>query len=454
MPTKSLFWHYTICGQRLLNLLQAAPMPNHLKIGETAWWKSPTFMFWDLIMRYETLILIFIRAHREKKFKLYVEVLEELAPLLFAMNHVNYARWMPVHIRDMKSLPDSIREEFLQHSNWVLSKTSHKFSAIPFDQAHEQENKIAKGAGRAVGLTENPTAFRRWMLSGPEMARLLKEFQEEYHAEDDKEDLTNLQHHEQGHSTQKKFQQHVVSLFETMKQMGNPFLDDFEELVTLDSRNCVDKSVVHTVRSLEETGKKQCKDFVKKVLLERTTSIHDPIKRNSLALFKTPQSKILPKKGEMKVLKNNVALFGQLYIAMQNRQWPQWILCPWDTIIPSFSLWFLVCYTYQVQNQTYCPALINLQKQSHLQHMTATAWMDPLLFIACQPSMSAPSTCMQIKCSFLTWRGTFKTLKDKMLCGMNISKTAWRSLLIKSEEKVYRGKCLAQPRYQAIGRIF
>ena len=77
--------------------------------------------------------------------------------------------------------------------------------------------------------------------------------------------------------------------------------------------------MVHTVRSLEKTGKKQYKDFVKKVLLERTT-IHDPIKRISLALFKTPQSKILPKKGKMKVPQNNVALFGQLYIAMQNRQ--------------------------------------------------------------------------------------------------------------------------------------
>ena len=51
-----------------------------------------------------------------------------------------------------------------------------------------------------------------------------------------------------------------------MKQMGNPFLDDFKDLVTLDSRKCVHESVVHTVRSLEETGKKQYKDFVKKVL--------------------------------------------------------------------------------------------------------------------------------------------------------------------------------------------
>jgi len=40
--------------------------------------KSPTFMFWDLILRYEILILIFIRAHKSKNFSLYVEVLEEL----------------------------------------------------------------------------------------------------------------------------------------------------------------------------------------------------------------------------------------------------------------------------------------------------------------------------------------------------------------------------------------
>ena len=60
--------------------------------------KSPKFMFWDLILRYETLILIFVRAHRERNFHLYVNVLEELALLFFALDNVNYARWLPVHI--------------------------------------------------------------------------------------------------------------------------------------------------------------------------------------------------------------------------------------------------------------------------------------------------------------------------------------------------------------------
>ena len=120
---------------------------------------SPTFMYWDLIIRYETLILIFVRAHREKNFPLYVEVLEELTPLFFALDHVNYSRWMPVHIRYMKSLPDPIKDEFENHSHWVLSKTMNTFSAIPFDQAHEQKNKIVKVSGGAVGLTETPLLF-------------------------------------------------------------------------------------------------------------------------------------------------------------------------------------------------------------------------------------------------------------------------------------------------------
>ena len=93
--------------------------------------KSPAYMYWVLVVKYETLILIFIRANRGKNFPQYVEILEELTLLFFALDHVNYAWWMPVHIRDMKSLPDSIKDEFENCSHWVLSKTTNKFSGNP-----------------------------------------------------------------------------------------------------------------------------------------------------------------------------------------------------------------------------------------------------------------------------------------------------------------------------------
>ena len=58
----------------------------------------------------------------------------------------------------------------------------------------------------------------------------------------------------------------VTSLFKTFERMRNPFLDNFPELVTLNSRNCVDESVVLALYTLEDTGIKQSQDYVTKVL--------------------------------------------------------------------------------------------------------------------------------------------------------------------------------------------
>ena len=76
-----------------------------------------------------------LRAHHEKDFPLYVEALEAI---VFVFDHYNYARWVPIHILDMLSIPDSIKENFMRY--WVVSKTKNRFSSIPIDQMHEQEN--------------------------------------------------------------------------------------------------------------------------------------------------------------------------------------------------------------------------------------------------------------------------------------------------------------------------
>ena len=94
--------------------------------------------------------------------------METLVPWLFALDHTNYACWIPVHICDMKSLPQNVKDDLEQC--WVLRKTHNKFSCMPLDHGYEQNNEmiiINKGSGVAIGLTENPIAFRRWMVAGP-----------------------------------------------------------------------------------------------------------------------------------------------------------------------------------------------------------------------------------------------------------------------------------------------
>ena len=123
--------------------------------------KCPTFHFWDITLRLEVLILIFIRSLYERNFLL---MLKHLKPLF----HTNYARWPLVHIRDMKSLSPAVKEDVQKH--WVVAKAK-PFSMIPIDQAHEQNNAIVKGSGGAVGLTESPTAYQRWMVSSPSIKK-------------------------------------------------------------------------------------------------------------------------------------------------------------------------------------------------------------------------------------------------------------------------------------------
>ena len=79
-----------------------------------------------------------------------------------------------------------------------------------------------KGSGGRIGLTENPAAFRHWMLSAPELARLKKQFQERYFPDTDPDYPRNFQNHKQGYAAQKTFQKQKFS--EKISENGTSFL--------------------------------------------------------------------------------------------------------------------------------------------------------------------------------------------------------------------------------------
>ncbi len=85
-------------------------------------------------------------------------------------HHTHCAHWLPVHIHDLENLPHSIVKEFQDHGHWVVTKTTNHLSAMPINQAHEQNNMMVNSCSGVVGLTENPAAFRKWRIAGPEQA--------------------------------------------------------------------------------------------------------------------------------------------------------------------------------------------------------------------------------------------------------------------------------------------
>ena len=56
---------------------------------------------------------------------------------------------------------------------FMVHKSNCVFSVFSIDQAHEQSNVVIKGDGGAVGITEDPSALRRWMVAGQEVSFLV-----------------------------------------------------------------------------------------------------------------------------------------------------------------------------------------------------------------------------------------------------------------------------------------
>ena len=181
----------------------------------------------------------------------------------------------------MQSLPSmhpAVVEQF-KTGKFTFRKSCRSFSALPLHQTHEQNNKIITGDGGAIGLTENPQALRRWMIGGPEIANLVQQFEDTIF----KGSAAQYRHHEQVAGKQNRFQKHVKQVVEMFEEMGNPFMDDSTELVSMVSKSIADESVVKSTYGIEDLGREKYHEFVQKRLIHRSVAIDDPIPQNKLA---------------------------------------------------------------------------------------------------------------------------------------------------------------------------
>ena len=277
---------------------------------------------WLKTLSLELLLLRYIRSIREANFQLYMESLTQIMPWMFAFDHTNYSRWLSVHIRDMMTLgekhPDVLRE--FEHGNFVVHKTTNKFCAIAIDQCHEQNNAMVKGSGEAIGLTGNPGALRRWMVAGPEIARIITEFEEQARRPQNKEKDSGDRHQDQHPGVQAAFQKEVKTLVTVLEEMGNPFLEESQDLLIIDTRVMMDAAVADSVRKIESLGEDQYKKFVEERLESCTKPIAETLPKNKLPLFSRPPVKTQSKqKEQLAALKSDCGLLLRLYISCQTR---------------------------------------------------------------------------------------------------------------------------------------
>jgi hypothetical protein len=184
------------------------------------------------------------------------------------------------------------------------------------DQVHEQNNAIVKGVGGAVGLLTDAAALRRWLVSGPEISRMVDDFE---HLIMRKSTGTD-KHHEQYPSFQQRELIEIQSLKHKFVEYGNPFMEDGLELFHITKRTVAAQSVTVTVRSIQELGEKQFAEYVEQRLVQKRMTIFQPLKKNMLPLFSTCARKPGKLQQSVQLLRADCNLFSRLYVACQNRE--------------------------------------------------------------------------------------------------------------------------------------
>ena len=190
----------------VLHLLQRAAFDDYIQLQDEAetplsfmsWHQKmfsgkPQFAIWSLTLYLEILYLQFVRSLRSTDIKLYVQCLGEFAPWMFALNHSNYARWLPVHIRDMVQLPTKAASTYAEFKkgHFVVAE----YWACLFRHGHGPSPWTSQWVDDGiVGLTDNPTALLRWITAGPEVQRILHEFENSFKSTNEK---PKLQDHDQ-----------------------------------------------------------------------------------------------------------------------------------------------------------------------------------------------------------------------------------------------------------------
>ena len=186
-------------------------------------------------------------------------------------------------MNELESSHPDILQQF-NNGKFTMCNSHSVFSNIALDQGHEQNNAVMKGDGGFIGLTQDPDALLKWAVTGPEIVRVISEFEASCNKKDFKK-LTRTCHHDQNKAKQERFISQVHAMITAIKDMGNPFECDSSSLIRLHTRDVLDDVSVDSIQQIKETGQKQYKDFIQERLVNRTKPVTDTLSRNNVSIF-------------------------------------------------------------------------------------------------------------------------------------------------------------------------
>ena len=125
---------------------------------------NPNFMFWWRYMQMVRILLLFTCAQRDGIWDLHLYAFQQMLPYFMYYNHVNYARWGTIYLKEMYQLPQEVKKEF-EAGNFVVKRSSLRFKQVAPGQSQEWLGCIGKKGGGIIGITKTNSALSRWALS-------------------------------------------------------------------------------------------------------------------------------------------------------------------------------------------------------------------------------------------------------------------------------------------------
>ena len=237
---------------------------------------------------------------------------------MFALDHVHYARWLPVFINNLRFLRDKnnlIFDAFL-NGFFTVQKSERPFSNIATDQAHEQNDKLVKIDGGAIGILYSKVVLLKWAVVSPIISGILQDQEPS-----NPKDKYILKHHENTKSFEGKFKKDKEAFQNALLTYENPFQEEETSLMHMISEVVLSDDATSSVKMAKEIGKRQYDLFVEERLISRSASLYDNIKENNISLFQHKNS-IVTSKTKKKIvnLTSDRQLFANLYVACQSRR--------------------------------------------------------------------------------------------------------------------------------------
>ena len=133
-------------------------------------------------------------------------------------------------------------------------------------------NKVIKGDGGIIGLTENKSTLEHWLVCAPEINLHLLQFEKCYgYSSNENEDSSQF-HHEQTTAFQKKFMKDAKALTGMINELGNPFKETSQDLISLETKDIPHPEASVNLTNIEKIGKKQYEEFCKNRLIQQSSS--------------------------------------------------------------------------------------------------------------------------------------------------------------------------------------